>query len=213
MAEVTPFAPGLYAITPDGLDTVLLMELVDAAIAGGARMIQYRDKSASPAERLVRAKALLALCRGRYVPLIVNDHVDLAKEIGADGVHLGRDDGAIQDARARLGAAAIVGLSCYASAEEALKGQAEGCTYLAFGSVFPSPTKPLAPAAPLAVFQAARIAGVSAPLVGIGGITPHNIGALHQAGASGAAVIQGIFSPAQRDAVFASARRLSLSFC
>jgi thiamine-phosphate pyrophosphorylase len=203
---------GLYAITPGGLNAVQLMELVDAAIAGGARAIQYRDKQADQQQRLARAQALLALCRGRQVPLIINDDLALCVQIGADGLHLGREDGDLAEARARLGAGAILGASCYASLALALESQAKGCSYIAFGRLFASVSKPDAPGAPLSLFQAARDAGVHIDLVGIGGITASNLQQLIDAGADAGASIQGVFDPPQRDAVFANARCLSHFF-
>ena len=203
---------GLYAITPDGLAAAHLMELVDAAIAGGAEVVQYRDKSASPIELAERARALQALCRGRGVPLIVNDHWKLAVEISADGVHLGRDDGAVKEARAALGPKALIGVSCYGDAASALEAEQDGCDYVAFGSVFASATKPAAPGVPLAVFQEARDIGVTLPLVAIGGITDGNLESLIAAGADAAAVINQLFGTQKRDSVFASARRLSHFF-
>ena len=203
---------GLYAITPDGLAAADLMELVDAAIAGGAELVQYRDKHAAPSDLTLRAAALKGLCRGRGVPLIINDHLQLAHAIGADGVHLGRDDGAVREARATLGAKALIGVSCYASVDSARKAQQDGCDYVAFGSVFSSSTKPAALPAALALFKQARDAGVTLPLVGIGGITADNLDALIAAGADSAAVINQLFGTLKRDSVFASARRLSYSF-
>jgi thiamine-phosphate pyrophosphorylase len=203
---------GLYAVTPDGVGAAQLMELVDAAIAGGAALVQYRDKNASTTELEQRARALLALCRGRGVPLIVNDHVSLALAIEADGVHLGRSDGALKEARATLGQNALIGVSCYASVEAALQAQQDGCDYVAFGSVFASPTKPAAAPVALGVFKQARSAGLHLPLVGIGGIDENNLDALIAAGADCAAVINQLFGTQKRDSVFASARRLSHFF-
>jgi thiamine-phosphate pyrophosphorylase len=203
---------GLYAITPDGLAPALLMELADAAIAGGATAVQYRDKQATREEREVCARALVGLCRARHVPLIVNDHLELAQTIGADGLHLGREDGALEEARLRLGKEALIGVSCYASIAAAEKAQRAGASYVAFGSVFASPTKPQAPGADLSLFSQARDASITIPLVGIGGIDADNIGSLAAAGASAAAVIFALFGQPQRDAVFARARTLSLHF-
>jgi thiamine-phosphate pyrophosphorylase len=203
---------GLYAVTPDGIETAMLLELVDAAIAGGADVIQYRDKGASGARRLEVGRALLALCRGRRVPLIVNDHLELALAIGADGVHVGSSDGDVENARTRLGEGPILGASCYADLARATTSVAAGCDYVAFGSVFSSQIKPGAVNAPLALFREFKAGAPSCPAVGIGGINAKNIGALIAAGADAAASIQGVFDPPQRDAVFANARRLSLPF-
>ena len=203
---------GLYAVTPDGLEPALLMELVDAAIAGGATWIQFRDKHASAAEQARSGRALSALCRARQIPLIVNDSIELAVEIGATGVHLGNGDGTIAQARERLGRDRIVGASCYQSLESAQSAVAQGASYVAFGSVFASSVKPLAKPAPLGLFAAARNAGIDVAMVGIGGIHEGNLAALIQAGADAAAVISGVFGTLQRDAVFANSRRLSNLF-
>jgi thiamine-phosphate pyrophosphorylase len=203
---------GLYAVTPDGVPPALLMELVDAAIAGGAALVQYRDKSASADQLTRRAKALMALCRARRIPLIVNDHLELAEQIDADGVHLGDGDGGVAAARERLGRLSIIGVSCYQSLERAKTASALGASYVAFGSVFASSVKPHAKSAPLPLFRQARQAGIEIPLVGIGGITPQNLASLIEAGASAAAVISGVFGSLQHDAVFANARRLSNLF-
>ena len=134
---------GLYAITPDApLPIATLVDQVGAAIAGGARVIQYRDKTHGRDERRQRAAALLACCRAAGVPLIVNDELDLAAELGADGVQLGRDDPDPQAARERLGETAIIGVSCYDQLALAEAAEAAGASYVAFGSFFPSTTKP-----------------------------------------------------------------------
>lgn len=185
---------GLYAITPGGEPSIaVLVDQVGDAIAGGAQLIQYRDKDASVAERRVRAEALLTCCRRAGVPLIINDDVALAAAIGADGVHLGRDDPDPRSARSRLGPTALIGVSCYASLDRAHAAEACGADYLAFGRFFASTTKPLAvPAAP-GLLREARSTSTR-PLVAIGGITPENGGSLIAAGADMLAVVAGIFS-------------------
>lgn len=185
---------GLYAITPgDEPSLAVLIDQVAAAIAGGARLVQYRDKTATPTERYERATALLAHCRRAGVPLIVNDDIALAAAIGADGVHLGRDDPDPGEARARLGHTALIGVSCYASLVRAQAAAAAGVDYLAFGRFFPSSTKPEAiQANPALLHQARR--QFALPLVAIGGITPENGGALIAAGADLLAVIAGVFT-------------------
>jgi thiamine-phosphate pyrophosphorylase len=180
---------GLYAISDGGPH---LATSVEAAIRGGARLVQYRDKSADGSRRLREAKALLELCRGHGLPLIVNDDVALAAEIGADGVHLGKDDGRVQDARVRLGPRALIGVSCYDSLERALQAAHDGADYVAFGSFFASDSKPAAVRAPLALLTEAR-SRLSIPLCAIGGITPDNGTTLVAAGADMLAVIQGLF--------------------
>jgi thiamine-phosphate pyrophosphorylase len=180
---------GLYAITSDA-STQLLADVAQA-LAGGARVLQYRDKSDDAPRRLAEAQALLQLCRSHRVPLIINDDVALAAAIGADGVHLGERDVAIAMARAVLGPQAIIGVSCYNSFERAQQLTASGADYLAFGAFFPSPTKPHAPRAMPELLRRAATLGL--PTVAIGGITPDNGGLLVEAGADYLAVITGVF--------------------
>jgi thiamine-phosphate pyrophosphorylase len=181
---------GLYAITDGG---PRISAAVEAAIRGGARLVQYRDKSADPARRLAEGRGLLELCRGHGRPLIVNDDVGLAAQLGADGVHLGKGDGRVQDARVRLGPHAVIGVSCYDSLERALQAAHDGADYVAFGSFFASDTKPEAVRAPLALLTEAR-QRLSIPLCAIGGITSDNGAELVSAGADMLAVINGLFA-------------------
>lgn len=182
---------GLYAVTPDGLDDARLFELAAAALAGGACALQYRDKSGDAARRLRQAAALRRLCGEHGALFIVNDDVALALQVGADGVHLGRDDGDIAAARAALGPDAVIGASCYNRIELARAALAAGASYVAFGAVFPSQTKPDAVVAPLALF--AEAAKLGAQTVAIGGITPANAAQAVAAGAGAIAVIGGLF--------------------
>jgi thiamine-phosphate pyrophosphorylase len=182
---------GLYAIT-DGAGLPALTAAVESAIRGGARVIQYREKSMDRGRRLGEARALLELCRRHGLPLIVNDDVALAAEIGADGVHLGRDDGRVEDARVQLGPRVVIGVSCYDSLERAVQAAHEGADYVAFGSFFASGSKPAAVRAPLTLLMEAR-QKLDIPLCAIGGITPQNGADLVAAGADMLAVIQGLF--------------------
>ena len=182
---------GLYAITPDSSDTALLTRQVQAALAGGAHVLQYRNKSTDRALRLEQAGALLGLCRAAGASFIINDDLALALEIGADGLHLGRDDGDIAAARRALGPARLLGASCYNRLELAAPALAQGADHIAFGSVFVSPTKPGAVRAPLSLFSAARSLGV--PLIAIGGITVENAPQVIGAGADAIAVISALF--------------------
>jgi thiamine-phosphate pyrophosphorylase len=184
---------GLYAITPEEPDTDRLLMLVRAALAGGADAVQYRSKDASRALRRDQARALAELCRAHRAPLIVNDDVDTANEAGADGVHLGTDDGDLVAARRQLGPDKLLGASCYDRLDLALAAKEAGADYVAFGSVFASPTKPGAVRAPLALFAEARRA-VGLPLVAIGGITPANAHLVIAAGADALAVISAVFA-------------------
>jgi thiamine-phosphate pyrophosphorylase len=181
--------PGLYAITDGPRDDLLVA--CEGALDGGAILLQYRDKTHDAARRLQEARALVALCARFGVPLIVNDDVELAASAGAAGVHLGEDDVDFASARARLGADAIVGVSCYDSLERAQTLAAAGADYLAFGAFHPSPTKPNARKATLSLLRDAK--AFALPLVAIGGITAENGGAIVDAGADYVAVISAVF--------------------
>jgi len=183
---------GLYAIA----DTQYLPEsrlpaAVAQAIGGGARLIQYRDKSADVHRRRRQAELLAALCHSCNIPFIVNDDVELAHAVNA-GVHLGRNDIGATAARARLGPDRIIGMSCYNDLARAEEAQSRGCSYVAFGSFFPSLTKPGAVHADLSLLPSAR-RHLRVPIVAIGGITPENGARLIESGADALAVIGGVF--------------------
>ena len=180
---------GLYVIT-DGprLD---LLDAVEQALEGGARLVQYRDKTREPARRSLEARSLLALCRKHAAPLIINDDIALAHAIGADGVHLGEADGSIINAREVLGPRAVIGVSCYDSLERAQEAALQGASYIAFGAFFASPTKPLARRASVDLLRQSATLGI--PRVAIGGITPDNGSSLVAAGADYLAVISAVF--------------------
>ncbi len=184
---------GLYAITdPDLLGGAALFTGVECALRGGAALIQYRDKSAGAAERKQRAVELKALCDRFGVPLIINDDVTLARAMGA-GVHLGRDDGAVSEARRILGPSALIGVSCYNEIARAEAAAAQGASYVAFGRFFPSRTKPGEIYADLALLaESKRRLGIA--VAAIGGITVDNAAALIEAGADMVAVIGGVFA-------------------
>ncbi|HEY5635921.1 MAG TPA: thiamine phosphate synthase [Burkholderiales bacterium] len=181
---------GLYAITPECADSAQLLERAAEALAGGVVVLQYRSKQADAARRLREARALAALCAARDAVFIVNDDVELAAAVNAHGVHLGRDDGDPAAARARL-PRGLIGVSCYDQSQLARDAVACGADYVAFGSVFTSPTKPGAVRAPLALFGQAKPLGV--PLAAIGGITLDNAPSLIAAGADLLAVISDLF--------------------
>jgi thiamine-phosphate pyrophosphorylase len=199
---------GLYAITPDTADTGALLAKVEAALAGGARLLQYRNKSASAPLRREQARALAALARAHGVPFIVNDHLELALEVAADGLHLGAQDGPLAQARARLGAGKLLGASCYDRIQAAHAAACAGASYVAFGSFFPSAVKPGAARPPLALLAEAKRA-LGLPVVAIGGITPENAPRLIAAGADSVAVISALFEAPD---VRATARRFSALF-
>lgn len=183
---------GLYAITPECSDTDRLIALTQAALAGGAAVVQYRNKLLPPARQEEQALALLRLCRERARPFIVNDDIDLAKAIDADGVHVGKDDALLSEARAKLGPDKIIGVSCYNQFELARSACEQGADYVAFGSMFPSATKPDACAASLELLTRAR-RELACPIVAIGGITAANAASLVHAGAHAVAVISDLF--------------------
>lgn len=194
---MAPGLRGLYLLTDAALAAPHggVVAAAERALAGGARLVQYRDKSADAARRLAEATALRAACHRAGALLIVNDDVALAAAVGADGVHLGRDDAAVATARAALGARALIGASCYASIERARAAAAAGADYLAFGSMHLSPTKPGAPPAPYALLGQAR-AELGLPVCAIGGILPAHVGALRAAGAALVAVASGVLAAA-----------------
>lgn len=189
-----PTLRGLYAITPaNGADLQSLLLMARQALQGGARLLQYRDKGTDRDRRLAEAIELLSLCREYQVPLVINDDLALAEKIGADGVHLGRHDETIAQARAIAGTSAIIGASCYNDFSLAERAAEEGADYVAFGSFFHSGTKPNAVPANLQLLQKAK-EELGLPVVAIGGITPQNAPPLIEAGADMLAVIQGVFA-------------------
>ena len=184
---------GLYAITPEAANGERLLADVEAALAGGCRVLQFRDKESTMAERVARARALRELTRRFGCALLINDDLALARLIDADGVHLGRDDGSLAAARAILGPAKILGTSCYADLPAAIEASAAGADYVAFGAVYPSPTKPLAPPVAVDLFFRAKTT-LTAATCAIGGITLANAPPLIDAGTDLLAVISDLFS-------------------
>lgn len=204
---------GLYVLTPETSDDDWLVAAVTAAIRGGASAVQYRNKELGAAERRRQARTLRDACRRLKVTFIVNDSPELARDLEADGVHLGRDDAAPAVVRAFLGAETIIGVSCYDSFQRALETR-DMANYCAFGSVFPSTVKPQAIRAPLALFDRAREAGLHA--IAIGGINAGNVGRVAAAGAAAVAVITSVFgdpgSPRDETTIETNARRISEAF-
>lgn len=184
---------GIYAITdPVLLPDKRLFSGVAQALAGGIRLIQYRDKTATAQQRLQRAKELVRICRDYDAQLIVNDGINVAVESDAAGVHLGQSDGSIILARQRLGSTAIIGATCHDSLAMAAMAQQQGASYVAFGRFYPSETKPEAPCAPLDILQDA-VAQIPCPVVAIGGITPDNMHNVIRAGAHAVALCHSLF--------------------
>ena len=180
---------GLYAITPDWADTARLVRVSEMILAAGCRLLQYRNKTVSDCHRQEQAVALRGLTRRYGATLIVNDDLELADFCEADGVHLGGEDGDLGTARQRLGAHRFLGASCYQSVDLARQAVAAGADYVAFGSVYPSPTKPLALRAGVELFAAP----LGVPRCAIGGITPDNALPLVKAGADLLAVISALY--------------------
>ena len=183
---------GIYIITDSVLLQGRLVSSVEAALQGGAQIVQYRDKSSDSAKRLHQAQQLKQLCQHYNIPLIINDDLELAAQLDV-GVHLGQQDGSITLARQRLGAKAIIGATCHNSLEFAQQAAQQGASYLAFGAFYPSSTKPLAQLAQLdTLTQAQHLFNL--PIVAIGGITLDNAMPLINAGANYVAVISDIFA-------------------
>ncbi len=196
---------GLYAIADTAaIPPSQLAASVDAALRGGARLVQYRDKSGDTSRRLAEAGELLELCRDHRVPLLINDDYKLCAAIGADGVHLGREDTALGYVRRELGPRAIIGASCYNAVALAETAARHGADYVAFGAFFPSANKPQAVRAyPRLLREAHRRTGL--PVCAIGGITLDNAAELVAAGADMLAVIGGLFSTADKASATAAA--------
>ena len=189
---------GIYAITDDTLlPEHARLASVAAAIGAGISLLQVRSKSGTGESRLEAALELLGLCKTHHVPLIINDDVDLCLAADADGVHLGRQDVALEIARERLGPAAIIGVTCHASIDSAVQAQKAGADYVAFGRFFDSATKPEAPLAQLEILGQAK-AALSIPIVAIGGINAENGAGVLAAGADMLAVIDAIFGDDER---------------
>ncbi len=195
----------LYAITPDWTDTPHLLSVTEAIFRGGCRLLQYRNKAASPDLRQDQAVALRQLATRYGARLIINDDLALARRIGADGVHLGQEDGDLASARGRLEAGQVLGASCYDNLAMARLAVQAGADYIAFGSFFASPTKPGARRADPALIRAAK-ATTNLPVAAIGGITLDNAAILVQAGADLLAVISALYNAPDP-------RRASQDFC
>lgn len=180
---------GLYVIT-NTCENDSVLNRVEAALRGGACIVQYRDKSKDDAKRLHQAQAIVALCQEYSALSIINDDIALAQAVGADGVHVGRDDLALTQARAAL-PDKLIGVSCYNQIELALAAQEAGADYVAFGRFFASVTKPNAIQADIEILKIAK-ARLRIPIIAIGGITSENGSALVHAGANALAVIHAV---------------------
>ena len=183
---------GLYAVTPELTDTIALVGKVDAALRGGARVIQYRSKAIEDSFRRSQADEIARLCRIWNALFIVNDSVELAREVDADGVHLGKNDEDVAVARAVLGPGKLIGVSCYNEMVRARAAVSQGADYVVFGSFFPSATKPLALRAGTELLRMAA-SEIVLPVVAIGGINEDNAAGLIAAGADAVAVVSALF--------------------
>lgn len=212
MSKLSPkLQRGLYAITDSNLIGKRLVESVEAAILGGVVVVQYRDKFGDHARRVDEAIALQRLCRRHNVLFIVNDDLELAAQIGADGLHIGQDDGSLNTARQHLGAEAIIGVSCYNRFELAQAAEKAGADYVAFGRFFASNIKPDAIGANIELLARARDE-IDVPVVAIGGITAENGAQLIDAGADLLAVISDIFDRPTTDEITAATQRFQPIF-
>ena len=201
---------GLYAVTPDCDDSQALLVSVAAAVDGGAAVVQHRNKRSDATTRRRQADLLARAPGVRRALFIVNDEPELARDVDADGVHLGEDDGSIAAARACVGHDRLVGVSCYDDFERARRAVAEGADYVAFGSFFASPVKPGARHADADLLARSRELGV--PVVAIGGITSVNAGALIDAGATAVAVISDLFARDSPQAISGAACAIAALF-
>jgi len=202
---------GLYAITDNKLlSDGRLLPYAEAALKGGARLLQYRDKSSDDRRRLREAEALRELCARHGAQLIINDDAELAARLGV-GLHLGQDDGSLAVARALLGRQAIIGATCHARLDLAEQAVREGASYIAFGRFFDSHTKPGAPAATPEMLEQAR-QRFSLPITVIGGVTLDNAPDLIARGASLIAVVHALFAADSSSEVERRARAFSELF-
>jgi thiamine-phosphate pyrophosphorylase len=203
-----PAISGVYAVTPDSNDTDRLVQRVEQCLLGGVRLLQYRNKTGSASMRAEQATLLAALCRRHGVVYIVNDDVELAERVDADGVHIGRDDAMIESARSRLGPKRLIGASCYNELARAYSAVEAGADYVAFGSMFPSLVKPNAVRASLQLLTEA-MRTLRVPVVAIGGISAANAAKVIAAGADAVAVIGGLF---EQTSIEGAARELCALF-
>lgn len=204
---------GLYAITDSELMRAKrFRSKLRQALEGGAKIVQYRDKSAHHELRWQQAQQLVELCREYAATSIINDDVELAKVVGADGVHIGIEDQSLLEVRQQLGENKIIGVSCYSDIERARIAVEQSADYVAFGSIFPSSTKPTAKVSNLNILEQAK-QELNVPIVAIGGITIDNISSVIAAGASSVAVISAVFGASgSNDAIQQAALAFSQSF-
>lgn len=183
---------GLYLVTPDWDDTEKMLEVTEAGLRGGAAVVQYRHKTASPELRREQASRLQALCRRYGRPFIINDFVELCMELDADGIHVGGTDAAVAQVRASVGPSKIVGASCYGSMQLARDAHQAGASYVAFGGFYPSRVKKYEVSTPPEIVAQAK-KEIPLPNVVIGGMTQQNSVPLVAQGADMVAVISSVY--------------------
>jgi thiamine-phosphate pyrophosphorylase len=193
MSAHTQLHRGIYLITEhERLRFSGLLARTEAVITAGISALQYRNKRADRKQRLAEASLLQQLCNDHEVPFIINDDIDLALELGAAGVHLGREDGNAKEARLRVGENMLIGISCYNDLDRADQAVRDGADYIAFGAMFPTTSKVNAVSATTDLIRQAK-QRYTVPIVAIGGITPENCGPVIAAGADLLAVISGVY--------------------
>lgn len=184
---------GLYLVTPNWDDTEKLLAVSEVALKAGVSLLQYRHKTASTALRFEQAQALLKLCRAYRVPLVINDHIALCRELDADGVHVGGTDLSVAQARSLLGKDKIIGASCYGELVLAEKAYAQQASYLAFGGFYPSVVKQYPVTTPADILDRAKVV-IPLPIVVIGGMTPELAQPLVNRGANLVAAISSVYN-------------------
>ncbi|HEY8608745.1 MAG TPA: thiamine phosphate synthase [Noviherbaspirillum sp.] len=199
---------GLYLVTPDWDDTERLLDVTDAALRGGATLLQYRHKTAAPSLRRTQAERLQALCRRHGCPFIINDFVELCRDVDADGIHVGGTDLAVTEVRRVLGPDKIVGASCYGSLQLAREAHAAGASYVAFGGFYPSRVKKYEVSTPPAIVAEAK-REIPLPAVVIGGMTRENAQPLVAQGADMVAAISSVYFAVDPEA---AAREFAMLF-
>ena len=183
---------GLYAITPDQKNLSILSSQVESCIKGGAKLIQYRSKKLSKIVQKKQAKQIKIVCNSYNIPLIINDDIELCRNLDADGVHLGENDDSLLKARKLLGPSKIIGISCYNSIDRVKMAIDGGASYVALGACFPTKTKPNAPQVTIDLIKFV-LKRFNIPLVAIGGIDTENVELLVKAGVKCVALINGLF--------------------
>ena len=184
---------GLYAITPDQEDNDYLISQVRQAIEGGVKLVQYRSKTLKPNQKKIQATAIKELCDALEVRLIINDDIELSKHLDAFGVHLGKDDDNIDDARKLLGPDKCIGVSCYNSLTRVKVAYDKHADYIALGAFFPTNTKPNAPRVTLEILRQVKNIG-NIPLVAIGGISLENLDMLKDEQINSVALVSSLFN-------------------